>query len=195
MTAESETPHPEDRAAEADSPGERLERQEAIADGPYEGLINSSGPRSDAGDSTLTHTMTMMGRYTKGPLPDPETLRAYKDIDPSIVDEILDGFRSERHHRHTMDTELVGLEKQDQVHRAKAVQRGQWMGFAIALAVLLASVALALAGHPSVAIVLAGLDLVGLVAIFLAVKLPQRGTSEGNRGESTPDGTELDAHS
>ena len=42
-----------------------------------------------------------------GPLPAPEILERYAQIDPAIVDKIINAANEERHHRHEMDRKMA----------------------------------------------------------------------------------------
>lgn len=100
-------------------------------------------------------------------LPSPQELEAYKQIDPRIVDLLIDNTRKEQQHRH--ETDLIKL-KILRRSESRNERRNFWgMTFAflsVALFVGLAGLALYL-DHPWFASISAFASLVTIVSIFV----------------------------
>lgn len=91
-------------------------------------------------------------RQFSGPLPDPEMLSAYKEIDPRFPDEILAAFREQRTHRQEMERKLLdGSENR--------ANRGQLLGTGLLGAGVLGGIWVTLAGQPVTGGIMAGASL------------------------------------
>lgn len=118
-----------------------------------------------------------------GPLPTPTDIERYDHLIPNGADRIMAMAEREQAHRHQMEEREQALLEQAERNDFIITKRGQAFGLGVCLAVLLAGIVLALAGHATVAAVLVGLDLVSLVAVFVAGRYlpgPPRPTSEPN---------------
>ncbi len=113
-----------------------------------------------------------------GPLPDPETLQAYKDIYPESVKIIFDTFQGQTRHRIDMETKVVT----SQLSQSKF---GQIYAFLIAILFLITSGYCILEGHDVAGGVLGTIDLIGLVTIFIKGKQYQA----NNLNEKNPQKT------
>lgn len=102
-----------------------------------------------------------------GPLPTPAMLQQYNDVIPNGAERIMAMAEREQGHRHELERRDQKLMELSEQHEFQITQRGQLLAFGICLAVLAAAIVLAVAGHPTVAAVLVGLDLVGLAAVFV----------------------------
>jgi uncharacterized membrane protein len=98
-----------------------------------------------------------------GPIPHPSILEGYSE---EVRNKIVEMAVKEQSHTHVMEeVSLDGAIKKD--------KRGQWMGFGIAVTGLLAAAFIA-QFSTAVAGIIAALDLVGLVAIFVAPRLLEK---------------------
>jgi uncharacterized membrane protein len=97
-----------------------------------------------------------------GPLPPPAVLQAYDDMSPGLADRIVAMAEREQEHRHNLEDRAFNED-------SKLGKRGQILAFIIAFAGLVAAVILGLTGQPVVAGIIASLDLVTLVTVFLIV--------------------------
>ena len=86
----------------------------------------------------------------KGPLPPPEMLREYDDVVPGGAERIFKMAEIEQGHRVSWERKALRI-----------VTRGQWFGFSIAIIAIGAATFLAIQGHTTMAIVLAGGGLLG----------------------------------
>lgn len=106
-------------------------------------------------------------------LPSPQELAAYKQIDPRIVEYLIDASVKEQNHRHKMDEKKLKI-------LAKAdgrIGRMNWWGMFFAflcLVALLAVVALALyLDKQWLAAILGGTTIVTIVSIFVRKDQPE----------------------
>lgn len=102
-----------------------------------------------------------------GPMPDGAEMLRYKQVDESLPMAIVQMAQDEQRHRHEMESKAL----QGSLDETK---RGQLLGFSIAGFVLLLSGVMAVVGFPILAGILAGIDVVGLAAVFLGVRYVQR---------------------
>lgn len=103
----------------------------------------------------------------QGPLPPPSMLADYEKILPGAAERILSLTEREQTGRHsTRETALKGALSKD--------SRGQWMGFIITISVLIIASVFAWRGNTIFAGTLIGLDLLGLAAVFVVGRLPDK---------------------
>lgn len=93
----------------------------------------------DLPPETRTQVAIAISRTHLGPLPDAQTMREYKEVDPRILDEVLEAASANRKHRYKMDLMLASSARTSLILSAALV----------ALAIC-ASVFLAVLGHPVV---------------------------------------------
>ena len=115
-------------------------------------------PPSERGSQPpdLASQVTVEQAFYSGPLPDPETLRAYGEISPDLVERIVTASEEERSHRHQMDRK----------HSSRA-SMGLAAGFLIAVLFLVVSAWLIGDGHEVAGAVIGSFDLVALTAVFV----------------------------
>ena len=102
-----------------------------------------------------------------GPLPPPDQLKAYENIVPGSADRIIKMAENQAEHR--QEIEKVAVKGGN-----SRSWWGLWLGFSIAVIALAASVVLVLTGHSPAGITIAGIDIVGLAAVFVYGKSDQR---------------------
>ena len=83
-------------------------------------------------------------------------LRQYDEVLPGAAKRILDMAEAQHNHR-------IAMEKAD----SKRANMGLWVGVSIAFTFLAASVYLITIGHTWAGVTIAGLDIVGLVSVFV----------------------------
>lgn len=96
----------------------------------------------------------------EGPLPPPSLLEGYERILPGSAERIFLLTEKEQTHRHLTDNEIL----KGNIGRDK---RGQWMGFSITIFILIIAAYFAAQGNTLFAGTLIGIDLLGLVAVFV----------------------------
>lgn len=122
-----------------------------------------------------------------GPLPDAEELARYREIDESLPREILEMAKAEQAHRHEINRSEMQLVKDEMSGRFRQVRTGQWLGFGIAGLVLALAAVMALTGHEVLAGIMAGVDVIGLAAVFVGTKMVQRSSPDKDEEQPTED--------
>lgn len=102
-----------------------------------------------------------------GPLPAPKALKEYEVILPGLAERIVKMAENQGTHRISLESSVV---------KSQLTQsgRGQLLGFAISIICLIATVWLALNNHDTVAAIVGGTTLVGLVTVFVLGKKEQK---------------------
>lgn len=111
-----------------------------------------------------------------GPIPHPEILKKYDELDPGAAKLIIENGVNESVHRRDMEKRLLKKEINDK-------RRGQYLGFIIGLVVILAGTYLIYANHPITGTLLSGTSLLGLVGSFLS-----SGSNDRNNEKSDKSG-------
>lgn len=115
---------------------------------------------------SLIQTSSTFETYS-GPAPHPDLLERYERLVPGAAREFLDGVREERLHRHRGDE----IERQILLKRAEAeiagARLGMIFGFVIGMTGLVVACICALTDHEMTAAIVAGVDLLALVAVFV----------------------------
>jgi uncharacterized membrane protein len=103
-----------------------------------------------------------------GPLPPPESVRAYEALVPGSAQLILNCFKEEIDHRRQLEQKAIDAEIADNAAERKEAFRGQVFGFIIALLGLGLAAALGLlTGEPWVGGAIGGTTIVSLVTVFI----------------------------
>ena len=110
--------------------------------------------------SGLTAVAQMQMTLQTGPLPSPEVLEKYKAVQPDLPERIVAMAERQSTHRQAMEKKLV----EGQV---AAQTRGQVFGLAMGLGVLGLATFSAWLKMPELAGAIVGLDLAGLVGVFV----------------------------
>lgn len=124
----------------------------------------------------------VFAQITSGPLPSAAEMQKYKDVDPELPRLIFDMAQTEQKHRHAMEGQeqekAYEAVHKNQEDRRKAVSQGQILGFVVAVVVLGLSAFMAWLGFETFALVLAGIDVVGLAAVFVSSYRSSRGAAD-----------------
>lgn len=137
---------------------------------PLEGTLNDDLSSTTIESEPTLNNGSVLGLYAKrhkGPLPDAETLAAYKLVDPELPREVLEMAKREQSHRHEITRQSVDIERSEVAGRIAAVKRGQWAGFAICALIIVLSGVMTLVGYPAIGAALAGINVVGLAWVFV----------------------------
>lgn len=102
-----------------------------------------------------------------GPLPSPRQMREYEATVLGGAERIFLMAEREQQHRHAMQATDTGFRSQAFAHIQHRERRGQTIGGALALGVLLLSAYMTSLGHPGTAATLAGTTLIGIAAVFV----------------------------
>lgn len=101
----------------------------------------------------------------KGPIPPPDYLNGYKEVLPNAPERILTMAEEQQKHRMAMENMIVRRNLQ-------LSERGQFFGFIIVLLFLIAAIYLALNNHETLAGIIMGTTLLGVLGVFVLNKLP-----------------------
>lgn len=141
----SDTEHPEEGADDA------LEGEDGeLLDGE---VLDDQG--SHAGGTRRVHVQAASFR---GPLPPPDTLRAYDEVNEGLAGDIVEQWKKETAHRHKTIDMLTATDRQAMKQFYAGEKRGQFLGFAVILAIL---------GVVILAIVMES-EVIGLAALLTA---------------------------
>ncbi|MFW6275566.1 MAG: DUF2335 domain-containing protein, partial [bacterium] len=105
--------------------------------------------------------------HHSGPLPHPRTLKEYNSIIENGAERIVTVFEKQSDHR-------MQLEKKVITSQTTQSLLGQIFGFVIAIVFLIAGIYLVVNGHEAAGITIFGLDIVGLVTVFVIGKRKQK---------------------
>ena len=106
----------------------------------------------------------------RGPIPHPEILQRYEAILPGSAERILQMAEKEQAHRFELDDGQLECSKIVINNTAADSKRGQWFALIISVLFLAGSVFLAYYGHETIAGILGGGTLLGIVTAFIAGK-------------------------
>ncbi|MFC6171228.1 DUF2335 domain-containing protein [Loigolactobacillus jiayinensis] len=95
-----------------------------------------------------------------GPIPHPDILDRYNQMDPGAAKQIIDNGVAESEHRRSMESKLLEYSRRDQ-------KRRDWMGFSIGLVIIVVGAFLMYLDHYIVGSILSGGSALGLVGLFL----------------------------
>ncbi|HEY8937828.1 MAG TPA: DUF2335 domain-containing protein, partial [Cyclobacteriaceae bacterium] len=95
-----------------------------------------------------------------GPLPSPDSLTQYKDVDPTLPSSIVEMAQKEQNYSHTRDNKIIENE-------FKLKRRGQLFAFLISIFVAGGGLTAIMFDHEVSGSIFGGLGLTGLVALFL----------------------------
>jgi len=112
----------------------------------------------------------------EGPLPSGRELKRYREADPSAPRIILHEFRAESRHRRHLEREIVAGE-------SRRADRGQLFALVIILVGLTISAFLIQGGHDMAGGFIAGMDLLGMAALFLTSAVAMRENEPAKKPE------------
>lgn len=112
-------------------------------------------------------SLTIEGTSWRGPMPPPEAVLAYKEIDPTWPDRLL--AMAESAQKHGQEMELARLKASIDDRRGMRIERriGQLGAVWIATACLAVALVAALYGHDVVAGTIGSTTVVGLTTVFI----------------------------
>ncbi|MFL5385985.1 MAG: hypothetical protein ACJ8GN_26000 [Longimicrobiaceae bacterium] len=137
-------------------------------------------PHSAGGDLAFyRERLVLAAELREGPLPSGRELKRYREADPSAPRIILEEFRAESRHRRYVEREIVKAE-------TRRADRGQVFALVIILVGLTVSAMLIQGGHDVAGGFIAGLDLLGVAALFLSGAAAPRGEEPSRNPEKKP---------
>jgi len=112
-----------------------------------------------AAQRTLVHIQSEISSYS-GPLPHPDILAKYEQLDPGRAARILDWIESQSNHRMQLENQVVRSD-------GKRPWCGLFFGFVVAIFTVGAGAYVAVQGHPTAGATIATTVVVGLVGTFI----------------------------
>lgn len=155
VPAEGDLQEPEDKKV---APVEAEKEPEELAE-----LLDGLPEEKKAKVMAIVHTERSV---FSGPLPHPDLLKGYEEAQPGSANIIINMATKEQDHRHHMDDEML---KQ----RCRKQNRGQMYGCGLAVFFALVAFAMTLMGHETVASVVFGATIIGVLVIFVLGKVPE----------------------
>jgi uncharacterized membrane protein len=131
-------------------------------------FIQSQNPVDASSGSVIAG---MDYRAHSGPLPSPETLARYKEIDPALPGYIMERAKAEQGHRHLQESRIVEAQVADARLMRVETRRGQFLGAIVALAFLGGAIYLGANGHPVLAGTLGSTTVVSIVAVIVTGRI------------------------
>ena len=117
--------------------------------------MTTDPPNEDSPEGQLLEA-GFSATISSGPLPPPDVLERYAELIPSAGDRIL-----------TMAEQALAHDIHMETEGAKRASQGLIAGTTVALAALAVALVAILSGEPIVGGVIAGVDLVGLVGVYI----------------------------
>lgn len=95
-----------------------------------------------------------------GPIPHPDILKQYDEINPGAAQLIIENGVEESKHRRKLETDSL-------LHMSRDRKRRDWMGFIIALVIVFVGALLIYLDHVITGSILSGVSALGIVGLFL----------------------------
>ncbi len=115
----------------------------------------------------ITISTQIAMQQQSGPLPPPEILKKYNEIDPGMALQIVNMAKDEANHRRKMEAEVMLIQGRDQISQRRSELLGQIFGLLIALAGIGGSVYEAAHGAQLAATALVSATLIAIVSAFI----------------------------
>lgn len=146
--------------------------------------VPSKADSSDSSPSELprrTSTVRMEASFAwSAPLPPPDLLKQYNDVFPGCAERIVAMAESQAAHRQAIEDKVI--------HGNVSSQKtGLWLGFVLALIIILSGAWLVYTGHIGWGAIFTGIPLVSLVSVFVLGKRSQGRQLEAHRGVERQD--------
>lgn len=110
------------------------------------------------------------------PLPPPDLLKQYNEVFPGCAERIVAMAESQSSHRQQVESKVIAGNVTSQT-------TGLWLGFILALIVILSGAWLVYTGHVAWGAAFAGFPLVSLVSVFVLGKRQQTKQLESHQGD------------
>jgi uncharacterized membrane protein len=109
----------------------------------------------------------MIERSWLGPLPAPDALHAFGEVNASFPERIVAMTEREQTHRHRQEQEELQATIEDQIRSRRERRLGQTLGFILALVLTGSGIALTLASYPTVGGIDFSTTVAGVVTTFV----------------------------
>lgn len=128
--------------------------------------LSPSPPTPRPKTSTVVHEAHFEKRIS-GPIPSPEILHGYGEIDKDFPGRTVRMAEQEQSHRHTMERQVLDAECEDRKRDRAEARLGQGFGLIIGLAAIVGGVAAGVMGSQWTGSIIGGGGVIGLVAVFI----------------------------
>lgn len=102
-----------------------------------------------------------------GPIPPPQILKGYGDVDPTFPQRILKMAEDEQSHRHDMERQTLDVQKDDLKRDRMEARLGQVFALIIGLAAIIGGAVASIMGAQWTGSIIGGGGVIGLVAVFI----------------------------
>jgi len=102
-----------------------------------------------------------------GPIPPPDQLKSYDDINPGFANRIMVMAERQAEHRQGLERQAIEAQIKDAVAERSERNRGQWMAFIVTFAFIGVGAFLIHSGHEWPGTILGASGLTGIVLAFL----------------------------
>ena len=127
---------------------------------PVSSLTNSQSPLPRPQGSQPRQVVEIQERHISGPLPTPALLKEFDDVVPGCAERIIRMAEEQAKHRQLLEKTVI-------IGDSKRANQGLWVGGTIAFLFLAGAVFLIYNGHDWAGGVLASVDLVSIVGVFI----------------------------
>lgn len=130
----------------------------------------------------LIHQTSQISVQHAGPIPDPETLGLYGQVDPSFPERLVSAMERQEKHRQDLERmnlerncannmELIALERERMKHEYHHQQVGQIFGLLVSFMAFGVAGMVAIQGHDAVAATIGGVTAVSIATVFVTGRL------------------------
>lgn len=148
-------------------------------------------PRSDEMSEGELHELIFRSAMFAGPLPPPAALKEYNDILPGAAKQVFANWSREAESRRASERKALDAEIEDQRADRREARYGQFFGFGIGIAAILAGSAVAIYTSPTAGATISSIGIVSLVSAFIIGRtsiLRSRPTNSPEDPPRTPPG-------
>jgi uncharacterized membrane protein len=121
--------------------------------------------------------LTAHAEFFSGPIPHPALLEEYERVCPGSCEKIFKMAMDEQSHRHSVDQKTIDFEE-------RQIKRGQWFGFGIAIATLIAAVTIVLRGDSTTHSIVGSFIGVGGLASIAGAFVYSRGREKTSKDDA-----------
>ena len=153
--------------AKIDTKTTTVQQPEELLLSPIKSLLADDKILSDAKEKIKKTFLQLTSRKYNSGIPSPNILKKYNDYVKNGAERVLDIIDKQIAIAEKQSENRMELETLTTINQLKQTKIGQAFGLVIAILILGSAVLLGLEGHNTVASILGGLDILGLVAVFI----------------------------
>jgi len=135
-----------------------------------------------ANQPTQPATIQQQVAFTQhiGPIPDPDTLGRYNEVNPGFAERIVTMAEKEQLHRHENDVTVLNNQEKQHKRNTNTFRLGQYLALISVLLIVGLCLYCLILGYPTQAATIACSVIVGLAAVFIMNKTSVKKTPEQN---------------